>query len=35
VYYDGFLVQTGDLSWRVGGREDGDVTSMHFLFDLP
>jgi hypothetical protein len=34
VYYDGFLVQTGSLSWRVGGREDGDVTSMHFLFDL-
>jgi hypothetical protein len=34
VYYDGYLVQTGNIHWTLGGTSGGQTIDMNFLFDL-
>jgi hypothetical protein len=34
VYFDGYLVQQGQIHWRLSGDAQGQLTGLHFLFDL-
>jgi hypothetical protein len=34
IYYDGYLVQHGNIHWTRSGVEGGQETDMHFLFDF-
>jgi hypothetical protein len=34
VYYDGYVVQHGTLTWTLGGKKGGESLDMNFLFDL-
>jgi hypothetical protein len=34
AYYDGYLVQHGNIHWTKGGTSAAEATDMHFLFDF-